>query len=53
MTTAELLPKVTPAAGAVPVVVVGQDSYAALEAADKGDPRGKAAVEMIRAARAR
>ena len=31
-----------------------QEAYSrALEAADKGDPRGKAAVEMIRAARAR
>jgi len=36
VTTPELLPKVTAAAAALPVVVVGQDSYAALEAAEPG-----------------
>jgi long-chain acyl-CoA synthetase len=36
VTTPELLPKVTAATSTVPVVVVGQDSYAALEAAEPG-----------------
>jgi long-chain acyl-CoA synthetase len=36
VTTPELLPKVTAATSTVPVVVVGQDSFAALETAEPG-----------------